>query len=160
MATTKPKRRQSYGRSARAKEWAAERLERAKDLDFCRHCFKVPAYAGLTRCLACQTRHRVIEHKSRLKVRLAALEAYGKKCAQCGETRLPCLEFDHINNDGAEHRRGRGKSPSTKLCVWLKNHGYPKDVIQILCANCHRMKHYRDGKRYHDRGEAERPVLA
>ena len=41
----------------------------------------------------------------RHKLRADAIEAYGSKCSCCGESESRFLTFDHINNDGAEHRR-------------------------------------------------------
>lgn len=69
--------------------------------------------------------------------RLEALDAYGRRCACCGETTLAFLTIDHINNDGAEHRRSivGGGSGSTFI-KWLKRNGYPKDNFQVLCFNC------------------------
>jgi hypothetical protein len=43
------------------------------------------------------------------------------------------LTFDHINNDGAKHRK---LIPSTfQFIVWLKKHNWPK-TIRLLCWNC------------------------
>ncbi len=58
----------------------------------------------------------------------------GYKCACCGETELIFLSIDHINNDGAEHRKAIGNS-TYKLYKWLKENDYPKG-FQILCMNC------------------------
>lgn len=77
------------------------------------------------------------------EVRLEVLIAYGSKCIQCEEDRLPCLEIDHINNDGAQHRRDmKINGGSNSLTQWLKRNNFPKG-FQILCGNCHRIKHYR-----------------
>jgi hypothetical protein len=65
------------------------------------------------------------------------IDYLGGKCP-CGENRLPCLDFDHID-------------PSTKfkgICTMLRYPGtYSEDEIemevkkcQVLCANCHRIK--------------------
>jgi len=71
--------------------------------------------------------------------RLGVLQHYGGKCACCGETVYEFLTFDHINNDGAEHRKIIGK---TRIARWLKKNNYP-DGFQVLCANCNHAKgHY------------------
>lgn len=76
-------------------------------------------------------------------LRREVLKHYGGECVWCGEDFCPCLEIDHINNDGAEHRREviRGQG-STSFMTWLYRNNYPAG-FQILCANCHRMKHFR-----------------
>lgn len=76
-----------------------------------------------------------------------ALAAYGGKCACCGESEEAFLVFDHVNDDGAEHR----KTVSSGLIVWwLARHDYP-DTVQILCANCNTAKQYAPGGCPHQR---------
>lgn len=65
---------------------------------------------------------------------MEALNAYSNgdpKCACCGERELDFLALDHINNDGAEHRRRVRKL----MYKHLKDEGYPPG-IQVLCHNC------------------------
>ena len=73
-------------------------------------------------------------------LRIKVLMHYGNKCACCGETEPMFLEIDHINNDGAQQRRGVS---SNRFYFWLKRHNYPPD-FQILCSNCNRGK-WRNG---------------
>jgi hypothetical protein len=68
-------------------------------------------------------------------IRLAAINHYGGKCACCGETNLEFLAIDHINNDGAEHRRQVGKM----IYRWLRANNYPGG-FQVLCHNCNMAK--------------------
>ena len=79
-------------------------------------------------------------------LRHEAIMAYGGyRCACCGETEPLFLSLDHVNNDGAEHRRnlgydeGNGKGASSGILSWLKNNGYPAG-FQILCMNCNHAK--------------------
>ena len=53
-------------------------------------------------------------------------------CACCGETRYRTLTFDHINNDGADHRR---EMKNTFIPRWLIKNNFPAD-FQVLCMNC------------------------
>ena len=77
-------------------------------------------------------------------IRKEVLIAYGNKCIQCGEVRQGCLELDHIGNNGAEHRRElKIKGGSNAMTQWLHRNNYPSG-FQILCGNCHRLKHYRN----------------
>ena len=75
--------------------------------------------------------------------RAKALDAYGNACICCGETEPDFLAFDHVHNDGAEHRKTLGGGGS-KLYKWLEENNYP-DTIQILCHNCNFSKHLNNG---------------
>lgn len=100
---------------------------------------------GKNTCTEC---HYVKKRAWRQKLRLDALNAYSgnqPKCAcpGCDENRLPFLVLDHINNDGAAHRRSLS-GPNNKTpeqpgahAVWyqLKKLGYPPGY-RVLCYNC------------------------
>jgi hypothetical protein len=65
-------------------------------------------------------------------MRRMVMEAYGGPvCSCCGETIYEFLTIDHINNDGAEHRRAIGQH----LYRWLIENDYPSG-FQVLCMNC------------------------
>ncbi len=66
------------------------------------------------------------------KLRAEVLSAYGSRCACCGETTPEFLTVDHINNDGAAHR----KVIKSKLYEWLRANSFPKAGFQLLCFNC------------------------
>lgn len=75
-------------------------------------------------------------------LRHEAIMAYGGyKCACCEEKEPLFLSIDHIENNGADHRRelgiknGNGKGGNTVLYIWLKRNNYPVG-FQILCMNC------------------------
>jgi len=70
----------------------------------------------------------------RLAQRLQVMEAYGKICQCCGEANLAFLTIDHINNDGAKHRRTL-RAGGGSLCSWLIKHSFPSGY-QVLCYNC------------------------
>lgn len=76
---------------------------------------------------------------NRRTMRLAALKAYGGACGCCGETQEEFLSIDHINNDGAKHRREIGGGGGSTIYQWLKNEGYPRG-FQVLCFNCNMAK--------------------
>jgi len=59
---------------------------------------------------------------------------YGRKCKCCGETEPLFLSMDHINNDGAKHRKEIGNT-TTNLHRWLIKNDFP-DNFQVLCMNC------------------------
>ena len=78
--------------------------------------------------------------KTRSQIRLEVLAAYGGKCACCGQEDPRYLTFDHVNDDGGEHR----KTFSGPIYVWLRTHNYPEG-FQVLCANCNMSKAYYGG---------------
>ncbi len=65
----------------------------------------------------------------------------GAFCACCGEKELDFLTIDHINNDGAEHRRHMGY---VGLYRWLQENYYPTG-FQVLCRNCNWGKYINKG---------------
>jgi hypothetical protein len=69
-----------------------------------------------------------------------AMEAYGGKCACCGEDNLVFLTIDHIDGKGGEHRKAmqpkaQRSGGGDKTYRWLKANGYPEG-FQCLCFNC------------------------
>lgn len=71
-------------------------------------------------------------------LRQEAIAAYGSKCTCCGEAEPTFLDLDHINNDGAEHRRELGNT--TVIMLDLKRSGWPTGRVQLLCCNCNQGK--------------------
>ena len=84
------------------------------------------------------------------KVRREVLEHYSNstmQCACCGESEEAFLTLDHLNNDGAEHRRrldaqGGGRHGSTRVYTDLRQRGFPSG-FQVLCINCNAAKGWR-----------------
>ena len=80
------------------------------------------------------------QHQTR-QLKQQIMSVYGTECACCNETQLEFLSIDHINNDGAAHRReingDKPRASGTKLYKWLKQNGFPQDLgLQTLCHNC------------------------
>jgi len=77
-----------------------------------------------------------------------AINAYGGVCACCGESNKAFLTLDHVNNDGAAHRRKLkaefgGHPLGVRFYSILRRGGYPQDVpLQVLCWNCNCAKQY------------------
>jgi len=73
-----------------------------------------------SKCKICKKKYNTIKNKVNIKNRavtekrrrfrnkLLVISHYGGRCAICGESRLPFLTIDHINNDGIEHRKKLG----------------------------------------------------
>lgn len=88
--------------------------------------------------------------KSNLKLKRQVMDAYGSKCACCGETELTFLTIDHINNDGNEHRRemaaesGNYSQAGARTYRWLRDNNFPEG-FQVLCANCNYGRQWNGG---------------
>lgn len=75
--------------------------------------------------------------KKRLKDEV--ITAYGGRCACCQETRVEFLTLDHVNNDGATHRKKEGIKTGTSTWAWARANGFPS-TLQLLCWNCNSSK--------------------
>lgn len=113
-----------------------DRYYKRKSLGLCSYCGNPTD--GRTRCDKCSEK---MSHKSK-ELRLEVYNAYGGAiCKCCGEKTVEFLTIDHINNDGAKHRRTIGR---TSILSWLKNNGYPSGY-QVLCFNCNMGKQLNGG---------------
>lgn len=74
----------------------------------------------------------------------AVFSHYGRECACCGETEPLFLTMDHVNNDGARHRKTPGQSSHNNIYGWLVRNGFPGG-FQVLCMNCNQGKHRNGG---------------
>ena len=77
------------------------------------------------------------------KLKILVLTYYGKgkcECCICGESRDPCLTIDHIDGNGASHRRSIGMPKGGgNIYGWLRMKAYPEGY-QTLCMNCQWIK--------------------
>ncbi len=78
--------------------------------------------------------------RQRVKRKMEALNKYGRSCANCGIVDTEVLSIDHINNDGAAHRRQTGAGSGSAFYAWLKAFEYPAG-FQTLCLNCNHKKY-------------------
>lgn len=100
--------------------------------------------------------------KSLRKLKREVMDAYGGICACCGETELAFLTIDHIDGNGAEHRREMAgetgleySQAGARTYRWLRKNNYPEG-FQVLCANCNCGKHWSGGVCPHE--TAQRPT--
>lgn len=84
-------------------------------------------------CKSCVSEDGRIRNK---KLKLDAFEHYGGcRCVCCGVTDEVFLALDHVDNDGAKHRKQIGTGNT--FYGWLRRMNYPKDLnLQVLCHNC------------------------
>lgn len=80
-------------------------------------------------------------YDGRQKRKLEAFEHYGIVCQCCGEKEFKFLVIDHVNNDGAKHRRDNKLGSSEAFYTWLRKNNYPSG-FQTLCHNCNSAKQY------------------
>lgn len=76
--------------------------------------------------------------------RSAAIAAYGGFCVCCGENQRAFLCIDHIDGNGAAHRRsitGGDNANGPMFFLWLEKNKYPPG-FQVLCWNCNAAKEH------------------
>jgi 5-methylcytosine-specific restriction endonuclease McrA len=82
----------------------------------------------------------------REKTRALALSMLGGKCCRCGFADARALEIDHVR---ALHRRTTGRTSAKdwlreiEACLKSPTKGHN---LQLLCANCHRIKTFENGE--------------
>jgi 5-methylcytosine-specific restriction endonuclease McrA len=101
----------------------------------CTRCLARNPAEGSTYCLLCIPASRIAGKKRDDKIRELVIKGYGGKCVCCGNPNTRLLQLDHINNDGASHRR------EVKITMnrWAYINNFP-NTLQLLCANCHHAK--------------------
>lgn len=68
-------------------------------------------------------------------VKQQCLEQYGKICV-CGEKDQDVLTLDHVNDDGAVHRR-ETNTRGLNFYIYLRKNKFPQEPsLQVLCLNC------------------------
>lgn len=75
------------------------------------------------------------------QIKRETMDAYGGKCACCGEPEIAFLTIDHKLENGKTHvfvsKNGKThRLNGSLLYKWLKDNGYPQDDFQCLCMNC------------------------
>lgn len=80
----------------------------------------------------------------RAETKRQAMDAYGGKCACCGETEIVFLCIDHIDGGGRKERNKWAAFGSLQLYRDLRKRGWPPGY-QVLCANCNLAKEQEGG---------------
>lgn len=76
---------------------------------------------------------RAMHKRVREKLKSLVFNAYGNKCACCGEAERLFLSLDHVNGGGRKHYREAGGSHT--IYRQVRDAGFPS-TYQILCMNC------------------------
>ena len=127
MCSTCIKLRNEHQRTERAKRKANGK---------CLACGRDPI-PGKAQCSSCAARYA--SHRQRAKKE--AMSMYGTVCQCCGEYRIEFLTIDHIDGNGAEHRREISAQGGQSFYIWLRANKYPAG-FQVLCFNCNAAKGY------------------
>lgn len=88
------------------------------------------------------------------RLKAGVIQAYGGRCACCGETIPEFLTLEHLRRDGKAHRRS-----VAYVYLDLKRRGYPQDDYTLLCWNCNEAVRWGDQCPHQiggDRVESER----
>ena len=85
--------------------------------------------------------------KQKLKSEILLRYGNGKcACVKCGFDNILALSIDHINGNGAEHRKSNPKVHGGHLFYsWLKKGNYPEGY-QTLCMNCQWIKKWENNE--------------
>lgn len=81
-----------------------------------------------------QDKIKQYRENTKIKLKIEIISHYSHNinaCACCGEDMFEFLTIDHINNDGAIHR----KNITNNLYTWLRKNNFPEG-FQVLCWNC------------------------
>lgn len=100
----------------------------------CKYCGSNEKYRNTKSCSKC---YQINKRNKYIDLKFEVFLHYGSKCAICSENKIEYLTMDHINNDGAKHRKQIG----TQIFPWLRKNNYPLD-FQILCYNCNYGKQF------------------
>jgi hypothetical protein len=96
------------------------------------------AKSGICQCIKCR-REAARQSLERLKIKTFA--QYGGACVCCGISDIDVLTIDHIDQQGAAHKRALKLASGGNTYRWLRDNGYPEG-FRLLCFNCN-VKAYR-----------------
>lgn len=99
-----------------------------------------------------RARYNAAKARYRIKLKREVMALYSNPvaCVSCGFSTLDGLVLDHIENDGARHRKesgisSRGNSIGTRIYEAIRKNGKISG-LQVLCANCNTIKQLRHGR--------------
>ncbi len=69
--------------------------------------------------------------------RLEAIDVLGGRCVRCENENKNVLEFDHVNNNGADDRSKYESYYTYRQALWTSIINNKRNDIRLLCRNCH-----------------------
>lgn len=118
--------------------WQKFLRERRLNKNLCAGCGLRPPLMGTQLCSSCKDKLASRRKKHRSKLKRDLIAHYGGICNCCGEARSEFMTIDHVQNNGAEHRKILGGTGA--LYGWLRKHDFPQEGFQLLCFNCNHAK--------------------
>ena len=115
--------------------------DKQRRLGLCLECMR--PNDGTILCTFHREADRLRDRERNRSLRKAVLAYYGQVCACCGESEERFLVIDHVNNDGAAHRKVT-KGSGYKTYLWIVMNEFP-DGFQTLCHNCNMGKSMNGG---------------
>lgn len=116
-------------------DYHAKRRVNSKEAGMCIRCRIRPPADGKTECQECSDYHA----KRNAEIKEIVFKHYSGSevpyCACCGDTTYEFLTIDHIDGDGAEHKRKNGYSGGSGTYHWLIKNNFPEG-FRVLCWNC------------------------
>ncbi len=88
--------------------------------------------------------HLITCRRRNTSYRQVVIEHYSPNvcCSKCGFNDIRALSIDHINGNGALHRKELGNK---NIYQWLVENNFPSN-FQILCMNCQFIKRHKENK--------------
>lgn len=150
-----PGRKKCRGCLDRYNGYELQKMQKWRKAGLCITCGRKKSARSKSRCSSClskireaarldapKMRAKNARHRVALKQEVYA--AYGGfVCACCGETEPKFLCLDHVENDGARHRKEMGGG-GDRILRWLKRNGFPRG-FRVVCANCNQGKQLNGG---------------
>lgn len=101
-----------------------------------------------------------VQSNARRRRHVLCLYADPPRCVECGFDKVDGLVLDHINNDGAQHRKEvkvncRGSTGGGSMYEIVRRSG-KLDNLQVLCANCNTIKQTKHFRLRTLKGNSER----
>lgn len=133
----------------RLKKRSASNRWKARKEGLCLSCFQPLGERKAKYCIECAGKNSKRQIERRKKYQDACFTFYGGwECACCGEKIRMFLTLDHVDGNGAEHRRSllgksQGCGSSAFYCALVKA-GFPEG-FQVLCYNCNCGRHRNGG---------------
>lgn len=118
----------------------------------CPRCMKLKVWNDFYKNKLAKTGHQAyckdcsseICKEQTISLRKKIFDHYGGICFCCGEDEFLFLQLDHVNNDGAQHRKEIGSKGGNSYYLWIKKNNYPEGY-QASCANCNTGKQMNGG---------------
>ena len=126
------------GKNQKYSSFGKDKKMRDGVLNKCKSC------RGIEAKIYINTNRHIIREQNKIyrtNRKIKVIEYYGGRCNCCGEKDIRFLSIDHINNDGAKHRKSIN---GNNLYVWIINNNYPEE-LQVLCWNCNCGKRINNG---------------